>query len=78
MPEATAKIREAAAVLDQLICRDHINPFHLFVQACGSGGDEVGGSRNAFVHVGEDPISRRDALISRPHVLIQGVDARAE
>jgi hypothetical protein len=70
MPEVTAVIREATALLDQLICRDHVNLFHLFVQARGSGSDEVGGSRNAIVHVAEDPISCRDALISRPDALI--------
>ena len=49
MPEATAVIREATAVLDQLICRDHVNLFHLCVQARGSGSDEVGGTQNACV-----------------------------
>jgi hypothetical protein len=78
MSETTAVVHEFTAVFDQLICRDRVNPFYSFVQARGSGGDEVGGSCNAFVHVREDPVSRRDAIISRPHVLIQGVDARAE
>ena len=70
MPEATAVIREATAVFDQLICCNHVNFFHLFVQARGSSSDEVGGSRNEFVHVAEDSISRRDALISLPDALI--------
>jgi hypothetical protein len=49
IPEATAVVREATAVLDQLICRDHVNLFHLCVQARDSGSDEVGGTHNAFV-----------------------------
>ena len=70
MPEATAVIHEATAVIDQLICCDLVNLFHLCVQARGSVSDEVGGSRNAFVQVAEDFISRHDALISSPDTLI--------
>ena len=70
MPEATAVINEATAVIDQLICCDLVNLFHLCIQVRGSGSDEVGGSRNVFVHVAEDSISRRDVLISHPDTLI--------
>jgi hypothetical protein len=67
MPEATAVTQEAAAIIDQFI-----------VETCGCGRDEVGGSRNACVHVAEGAISRRDAFNCCPDVLIQGVDAWAE
>jgi len=66
------------AVINQLICCDLVNLFHLCVQVSGSVSDEVGGSRNAFVQVAEDSISRRDALISHPDMLIYGVEARAK
>jgi hypothetical protein len=67
MPEATAVTQEAAAVIDQFI-----------VEACGSGSEEVRGSRNACVHVAEGAISRRDAFNCCPDLRIQGVDAWAE
>jgi hypothetical protein len=63
MPEATAVGREATAVLDQFSCRDHVDLFHLCVQARGSGSDEVGSRRDAAVEVAEGVNSRRDMRI---------------
>ena len=59
MPEAAAVILEATVVVN-----------HFGVKACRSGSDEGGGSRDAFVHVAECAISRRDAFNCHPDLLI--------